>query len=147
MPKSFASVVIDADPAAVWQVVRNFNGTPDYLDAVATSEILDGKPADQVGCQRHIVLTDGSVVEETLIGIDDETRTLRYHLTASPFPFTGYYSTMRVSLVSENGASYVDWSSVYDCQEADAAAMDDLLAGQLYGPGLASIKKSLTSAG
>jgi hypothetical protein len=141
MPRSYASIVIDADPEAVWRYIRNFDGTPDYLDLVATSEVPDGKPADQVGCERVMVLHDSTVVKETLISIDDERRRLRYHLTDGPFPFSNYYSTMQVSLVSESGGAFVAWSSRYDCDEAHAQANEELLAGHIYAPGLARIRE------
>jgi hypothetical protein len=34
----------------------------------------------------------------------------------------------------------VAWSSRYDCEQADAEAIDELLADQIYVPGLARIK-------
>ncbi|MEV1294914.1 SRPBCC family protein [Pseudonocardia sp. NPDC049635] len=145
MPRSFSSAVIDAHPDAVWAYIRDFNRTPDYLDIVSTSEITDGKPSDQIGCERVMVLSDGGVVKETLIGIDDAARTLVYHLTEGPFAFSGYYSTMRVHLISESGQSFVDWSSTYDCQAEDAKSCDDLLASGIYSPGLATIKAKFTA--
>ena len=140
MPRSYASIVIDADPDDVWRCLRNFDGTPDYLDLVATSEISDGRQADQIGCQRVMVLTDESVVKETLIGIDDERRQLRYHLTEGPFRFSNYYATVQVSPVTASGATFVAWSSHYDCEQADADANDELLARVIYSPGLARVK-------
>jgi hypothetical protein len=147
MPRSYASAIIDADPEEVWRFIRNFDRTPDYLQLVEHSEITGGQPADRVGCERVMTLTDGSVVKETLIAIDDELRELRYHLTEAPFPFTGYYSTMRVYAITTTGGTFVAWSSTYDCESADADANDDLLAGQIYSPGLSSIKGRFETTG
>ncbi|WP_188110582.1 SRPBCC family protein [Aeromicrobium ginsengisoli] len=140
MPRSFASAVIDAPPSVVWDFVKNFNGTPLYLDLVAESVITDGQSVDLLGCERVITLTDGRVVKETLVARDDIARSLTYHLTEGPFPFSNYYSTMRVTLISDTGGSFVDWSSVYDCDAVDAEANDHLLADQIYGAGLSQIK-------
>lgn len=141
MPSSYASIVIDADPGDVWRYIRNFDRTPEYLDLVVSSEIADGKPADQVGCERVLVLSDGHVVNEVLIALDDERRELRYHLVDSPYAFSDYYSTMRVYLVSASGAAFVTWSGHYACDAADAAACDEMVAGALYAPGLARLKE------
>ena len=50
MPRSYAGSVIGADPDTVRDFLRDFDRTPDFLDAITTSEILGGRPADQVGC-------------------------------------------------------------------------------------------------
>ena len=140
MPSSYASVVIDADPGDVWRCIRDFDGTPGYLDLVVSSEIADGKRADQVGCERVLVLSDGVVVSEVLISLDDERRELRYHLLESPFVFSNYYATMQVSPVTASGASFVAWSSRYDCEAADATASEEMIVGGIYAPGLARLK-------
>lgn len=145
MPHSFASTVVEAPPDVVWDFVKNFNGTPDYLALVAASLITDDQPVDLLGCERVITLTDGRIVRETLVARDDIARTLTYHLTEGPFPFSNYYSTMRVTLISDTGGSFVDWSSTYDSDAADAAANNHLLANQIYGAGLQQIKERFAS--
>ncbi len=54
-----------------------------------------------------------------------------------------YYSTIRVSPVTQGGASFVEWWSTYDCEPEDEKAMDDLLAGALYAGGLAAVQARL----
>ena len=140
MPRSYASTTVAADPDTVWVYLRDFNATPEYVEAVTTSEMLDGKPADQVGAQRRLVLADGAHVLERLVALSDVDRSYTYHLLEGPFPFTGYFSTIRVSPVSLEGTSLVEWWSTYDCEAADAKALDDLLAGTLYTSGLTAVK-------
>lgn len=140
MPRSYASTTVAADADAVWTFLRNFDGTPDFVEAISASEILDGKLADQVGAERKLTLGDGALVRERLVALSDVDRSYTYHLLEGPFPFTEYYSTIRVSRVSDANTSFVEWWSTYDCEAADAKAMDDLLAGNLYGGGLAAVK-------
>ena len=140
MPRSYASTCVATDPDTVWAYLRDFNGAPDYVEAITASEILDGRSADEVGAERKLVLADGSPVRERLVSFSDLDRSYTYHLLEGPFPFTAYYSTIRVSPVTLDGASFVEWWSTYDCESADAKAMDDLLAGSLYGGGLTSVK-------
>ena len=140
MPRSYASTVIAADPGTVWAFLRDFNATPEYVEAIVASEILDGKPADQVGCERKLTLADGNLVLETLVTLSDLDRTFTYHLTEGPFPFTKYYSTIKISPVTADGGSFVEWSAVYDCAAADEKANDALLAGSLFSGGLASLR-------
>lgn len=140
MPRSYASTTVATDPDTVWAYLRDFNGASGYVEAITTSEILDGRSADQVGAERRLILADGSSVRERLVALSDLDRSYTYHLLEGPFPFTAYFSTIRVSLVSLEGASLVEWWSTYDCEAADAKAMDDLLAGTLYASGLTAIK-------
>ena len=140
MPRSYKSSVIGADPDTVWDYLRDFNRTPEFVQAITASEILEGKPADQVGCERKLTLADGSLVRERLVALSDLDRSYTYHLLEGPFPFTRYYSTIRVSPVTEGSASYVEWWSTYDCESEHVKAMDDLLAGSLYAGGLASVQ-------
>jgi hypothetical protein len=146
MPRSYASTVVAAEPDAVWTFLRNFDGTPEFLEAIASSEILDGKLADQVGAERKLTLGDGSLVRERLVALSDLDRSYTYHLLEGPFPFTAYYSTIRVSPVSDEGTSFVEWWSTYDCDATDAKAMDDLLAGDLYSGGLAAVQTRFAGA-
>ena len=141
MPRSFASTVVKAHPDEVWSFLRDFSAPPQYIEAVTSTVITGGKPADQVGCERISALQDGTPVVEVLVALDDVNRSLSYRLTEGPFPFTNYHSTMQVSLVSDENASFVEWFSSYDCEAADAKAMDDILAGGIYEPALAFIKK------
>lgn len=141
MPRSYASTVAAADPEAVWSFLRNFDATPDYVELITASEILDGRAADQVGCERKLTLADGNLVLERLVALTDVDRSLTYHLYEGPFPFWNYYSTIRVTPVSADGASFVEWWAVYDCESADAKAMEDLLAVSLFGGGLAAVRE------
>lgn len=141
MPRSYASTTVAADPDTVWAFLRDFNATPQYVDAISSSEMLEGKPADLVGAERKLVLADGALVRERLVALDDVERNYTYHLLEGPFPFTAYYSTIGVKPVTSDNSSFIEWSSTYDCAAADATAMDDLLAGTLYRGGLQSLRK------
>ena len=141
MPRSYASTTVSADPDTVWAFLRDFNATPQYVEAISSSEMLQGRPADLVGAERKLVLTDGALVRERLVALDDVERSYTYHLLEGPFPFTAYYSTIAVKPVSSDNASFIEWWSTYDCAATDATAMDDLLAGTLYRGGLESLRR------
>ncbi len=49
MPKAYASTVVNAPAATVWAAIRDFNGLPGWVAAIADSMIEDGKASDQVG--------------------------------------------------------------------------------------------------
>lgn len=146
MPRSYASTVVPADPDAVWAFLRDFDATPEYVEAIDASEIVDGKPADQVGCERVLTLVGGGVVRETLVALSDLDRTYTYHLTEGPFPFTRYHSTIRVTPLTSEGASFAEWFAVYDCEAADEKANEEFLAVQLFAAGLAAVRARFAAA-
>ena len=74
------------------------------------------------------------------MALSDVDRSYSHHLLEGPFPFTGYFSTLRVTPVSIGGGSLVEWWSTYDCEQEVVQAMDDLLAGSLYAGVLSSIQ-------
>ena len=141
MPRSYASTTVAADPDTVWAFLRDFNATPQYVEAVSSSEMLEGTPPDRVGAERRLVLADGAPVRERLVALDDVERSFTYHLLEGPFPLSAYYSTICVKPVTSDKSSFIEWWSTYDCAAADATAMDDLLAGTLYGGGLKSLRR------
>ena len=49
MARSYASAVIPAPAEQVWELVREFNGLPDWHPAIASSEIEGGRSAGEVG--------------------------------------------------------------------------------------------------
>ena len=78
MPEAFASAIIPADAAAVWAVVRDFDGLPRWHPAIESS-VLE-TPGDSVGAVRHLTLGDGGEVREVLVALSDTTRSLTYEI-------------------------------------------------------------------
>jgi hypothetical protein len=71
MVKVYTSSVIDAAADKVWGHVRDFNGLPRWVPAVADSRIENGLPADRVGCIRNFNLRDGGNIREQLLALSD----------------------------------------------------------------------------
>jgi hypothetical protein len=145
MPEAVASAVVPADAAAVWAVVRDFNGIPDWHPAIDASELET--PGDSVGAVRHLTLgNDGGEVREVLAALDDTTRTLTYEILTSPFPVRLYRSTIRVSPVTTTGESFVHWSVVFDCDAADADRLVEFFGQGVFGGGLSGLAAHFSGA-
>jgi hypothetical protein len=137
MPEAFASAIVPADAAAVWAVVRDFNGIHHWHPAIDSSELET--PGDSVGAIRRLTLSDGGEVREVLAALDDTTRTLVYEILTSPFPVRLYRSTMRVVPVTTTGESFVEWHVVFDC-DADVADQHVEFFGEgVFGSGLSGL--------
>ncbi|TDD41427.1 SRPBCC family protein [Saccharopolyspora elongata] len=143
MAKSYTSAVVEASAEQVWQVVRDFDGLPQWHPAIERSEIEGGGVADAVGCVRHLTLPDGGVVRERLVSLDDVERSYTYDFVESPFPVRSYRSTIRVAPITDTGHSFVEWYSHWDADAADEEQMDKTFAHGVYRTGLNGLREFL----
>lgn len=138
MPETLASAIVPADAAAVWAVVRDFDGLPRWHPAIEHSELET--PGDSVGAIRRLTLAGGGgEVREVLTALDDTTRTLTYEIVESPFAVDLYRSTIRVVPVTTTGESFVEWSLVFDCDRADSDSLAEFFREQVFAAGLADL--------
>jgi ribosome-associated toxin RatA of RatAB toxin-antitoxin module len=142
MPKPYASGIVPAPAQEVWQLVKNFNGLPDWLPAVTGSEIEGGGSGQEVGAVRRLTLGDQGHVSEQLLVMDDDDRTLTYQFTDSgPFPVRSYRSTIRVAPVTSTGHAFVEWWAWFDSDAEHEAEMMDTYANGVYAAGIESLVK------
>ncbi|MHA6805100.1 SRPBCC family protein [Salinifilum ghardaiensis] len=140
MARSYASATVDAPADAVWRVVRDFDGLPQWHPAIATSRIEDGRPADAVGCVRHLTMPDGSVVRERLVDLDDVARSYTYEIVEGPFPVRKYRATLHVAPVTVDDASFVEWYADFDAEAADEEELDGTFSRDVFAAGLQALR-------
>ena len=71
------SIVIDAPPEEVWEVLGDFNGLPRWLPTIQSSRIILGKNRE-VGCIRELIRANGTMVQEKLIAYEPWNMSLSY---------------------------------------------------------------------
>ena len=128
------SMPINADAAAVWDYVGDFNGLPRWHPGVATSTLEDG------GQVRHLTLQDGAELLERLLGRDDARRSYNYSITQSPLPIKRYSATIRVT--AAGGGSQVDWSGEFESAGPPDEDVTAIFRG-IYEAGLTNLKTLL----
>lgn len=145
MPEVLATAVIPAPVERTWAAVRDFDGLPAWHPGIATSELEGERRPDQVGAVRRLGLGDGAVVREVLVALDDGDRHYTYEILESPFPVRLYRSTVRVVAVTTTGESFVEWSLVFDCDEADADRLSSLFRDDVFATGLQGLTRHLAN--
>lgn len=121
-------VLLDADPADVWDALRDFGALHERLVVgFVTACVSDGR-------ERTLTFFNGMVVRELLVGVDDEHRRLTYAITEG---FAHYQGT--ASVVTENTRARLIWhvdllpderaEDVRTLMEHGAAAMRRTFAG------------------
>ncbi|MGA6159946.1 SRPBCC family protein [Stenotrophomonas sp. NPDC087984] len=134
MPEAFASAVIPARVTTVWRVVRDFGGLATWQPAVAGC-VLEEAP-DRVGCLRTLSMADGETVVESLLALDDHTRSLAYGIVSSPYPVQSYRATMRVLPLTATDETFVAWSVNFDCDRADTDELTKTFRTDIFTAGL-----------
>jgi hypothetical protein len=139
MPRPYASGVVPASADAVWSLVRDFNGLPEWLPAVTASELTEGGSGAEVGAVRRLTLGDGGIVVERLLELHDAERRFSYEILESPFAVRRYVATFRVSPVTATGEAFVEWWSEYDAEAADEAGLTQTFADAIFAGGIAAL--------
>lgn len=141
------SIVINAPPEAVWEVVSDFNGLPRWLPIIVESKIILGKNREE-GAIRELTRANGTKVQEKLIAYDPWNMSLGYTYIGGQVGATDYFPTMTVSDAG-GGKSKVVWKArfkrvAYWTDEPppgqdDATPLNGL--NKLYPMGLNNLKK------
>ncbi|GAA0720753.1 SRPBCC family protein [Dokdonella soli] len=140
------SVIVHAEPGAVWEKARDFDGLARWHPAVAKDEIAVGTN-NEVGAVRVLTLRDGGTVREKLLGFDAKHHRFRYTILEGVLPVSAYTSTLSVKAAGKN-RSKVTWSGTFKrkntgpnpaANENDATATKTM--GSVYQAGLDNLKK------
>jgi Polyketide cyclase / dehydrase and lipid transport len=127
MAEVFVSCVINAPAGAVWQVVRNFNGLPDWTPFVAESRIEQNMLADQVGCIRNFRLKDGGKIRERLLALSDYDMSCTYSILESPMGVENYIATLALFPITDGNTTLATWKATFDApEEREAALVSDI---------------------
>jgi mxaD protein len=141
------SIVINAPPEAVWEVVSDFNGLPRWLPVIVESRLVLGKNRE-VGAIRELTRANGTKVQEKLIVYEPWNMSLGYTYIGGQVGATDYFPTMTVSDAG-NGTSKVVWKARFKrvaywtdeppAGQDDATPLNGL--NKVYVMGLENLKK------
>ena len=145
MPQVTESTVVGSPVSEVWALLRDFAAIGNWHPALPAAEIEDG-PADRVGCVRVYPLAGGH--RETLVALDDQQRRIAFTFAdhAAGLPIRSYTSMITVRPVTVTGHAYVEWSSRFDCDEADEDKVTAQIHDGIMVPGLRALEQRFGSA-
>ena len=137
MGKCYNSVVVNAPCEKVWEVLRNFHDLSWGKDVITSVKRVGDLKADQVGAKRIL----NGLFHETLLALNDHDRTLMYRIDDGPGAVAkdavrNYIGAVRVSPITENNTTFVEWQSTYD-------SADDAAVGELCNPIYQALLKAL----
>ncbi len=118
--KVFCSDVINAPPAEVWAVMRDFAGMGGWHDDINRMFMLDGRRSDEVGGVRDFYFGEGHLHEQ-LTQLSDLDMSFTYRIVTSPMPWVGYSAGPRLHHVVDGNRTFAVWTANWH-----AAPHDDL---------------------
>jgi len=134
------STVIDAPIAAVWELIRDFNGHDRWHPAVDRSVIERGLRADQIGAVRDFVLTGGERLREQLLALSDKDHSFRYAIVESEIPLMNYVADVTLKPVTDGDRTFWSWSSRFDTPRGREQEFEKLVAEAVYEAGFEAIR-------
>lgn len=145
MPQIITSTVVASPVGEVWALLRDFAAIGDWHPALPPCEIQEG-PADRVGCVRVFPLAGGH--RETLTGLDDQQRIIAFTFGDNAgLPVRSYMSMMTAQPVTLGDHTYIEWSSRFDCDEADEDKVTAAVRDGVLVPGLKALEQRFGSRG
>ncbi|MGL5113759.1 MAG: SRPBCC family protein [Beijerinckiaceae bacterium] len=142
MARVYVSSVIAAPATRVWARVRDFNGLPNWHPAIAESRIENGEPADKVGCIRNFSLRNGDRLREQLLGLSDYDMFCTYSILDSPMPLTSYVATLRLTPITDQDRTFIEWSAEFDCAADKEADLVSGIGGNVFQGGFDALKRA-----
>ncbi|KNX78044.1 XoxI [Pseudomonas sp. 250J] len=134
MANAQASLNTPHSPEHVWALIGGFDSLPDWLPFIPESLSSEG------GRVRSLKDPDGNSIVERLMAFDEQQRSYSYSILTSPFPVTGYLSTLRVK--ADGQGSRVEWFGEFTPVGVSDEEATALFTG-IYEGGLQALAKSL----
>jgi hypothetical protein len=145
MPRIYASSVIDAPAAKVWEKVRDFNALPRWHPRIRESRIENGEPSDKIGCVRDFRLQNGDRLREKLLGLSDYDMFCTYSILESPMPLTDYMATLRLTPISDGNRTFIEWTAEFECAVEVAGELVEGIATNVFQAGFDALKRQMAS--
>ncbi len=155
MPRAYYSSVLSQPADQVWDLVRDFNNYPGYIDGVTQSVIEDDKRGDEIGAVRRFCYR-GSWLRQSLTSHSDSERSFSYSgMEPFEFPVQGatrapaavdYTGTLRLTPIVDGDRTFFEWYVEFNCQPEDVQQWNDLLM-DLIPQWVDSLRRALLIAG
>lgn len=110
--KVVKEVVIKAEPAKVWAVVKDFGGIHKWHPAVADTRLEQRKDTESDATLPHRILTlkDGGSIVEKQREANDADMKLDYKMVEGAIPVSNYRAVMQVKAGPGAGESTLTWT-------------------------------------
>lgn len=139
----YNSTVVPAPVDKVWAKLRDFHDLSWARGVIETCQKVGNVPGTQVGAKRVL----NNAFHETLHGLDDSRRMLRYSIDDGPDAVakdkvTGYVGEVSVFPVTDANSTFVLWTSSWEDSKGGVADF----CNPIYKALLAALKEHFSTA-
>lgn len=153
--RAYYSSVLDQSADRAWDLVRDLNNYPLYIEGVTESSIEDDKRGDEVGAVRRFLYGE-TWIRQRLTAHSDPNRSFTY-VGMDRFDFPAkegaaalapidYQGTLRLTPIVNDDRAFVEWFVEFAGQPDQARQWTDLLSG-LIVQWVESLQRTLAGQG
>jgi uncharacterized protein YndB with AHSA1/START domain len=130
------TAILDAEPEAVWHLLRQFGAIDSWHAHITSCVIQGGKVSGDGGSIRTLHMADGEVLHERLLSIDNNEMTMTYGLCDSGVPLESYAATLSVSIAEDGHRTLFTWQASFEAGNDSTVARYECLIGEFILTGL-----------
>ena len=123
MPSTYQSNLINAPVEKVWSAISNFHDLSWAPNVVSSCESVGDISGTEVGAKRIL----NGAFHETLREVDDAGHQIKYSIDDGPSPVSpaevsNYIGVIKLTPVTMQGSTLIEWSSSWDSNEEEATS-------------------------
>ena len=145
MAEAYASSILGAPAARVWERIRDFNALPDWHPAIAESRIEGAAPPTRWAACARFACRDGGFIREQLLALSDFDFSVTYSILESPMGVENYVATLKLTPVTDGDRTFAEWSAEFDCPPEREDELVALIAGDVFQGGFDALERALGS--
>lgn len=121
MPQCYQSIVVEAPPHIVWEIIKDFHDFSWASNVIETCEPIGDNNGTEVGAKRIL----NGAFHETLLEYNEEEHRIRYSIDDGPSPVSpkevkNYIGQILLKPITLNDATFVEWSSTWTSKSDEA---------------------------
>lgn len=128
MPQCYQSIIVDASPEIIWNIIKDFHNFSWANNFIETCEAVGGKRGTEVGAKRIL----NGAFHETLLEYNEDEHKIRYSIDDGPSPLSAkevknYIGQILLKPITLNDATFVEWSSTWTSSSDEARDFCNLI--------------------
>ena len=135
------SVLVNTNQKKAWIKISNIVGLPDWVVGVKKTVFLSKKKRG-IGAIRKITLEDGEIIEEHIVGWENEK--FFSYIASSGLPLQSYNATISINPIRKNSVK-ISWQSYFISKKMTKKEFSEFVSflKKFYQDSLKNLKREL----
>ncbi len=149
MPRVYYSTILSAPLEIAWEVIRDFNGLPNWHPGIKASELEDACSPDCeacIGSVRHFQLANDEWMREQLLSLSDMDCSVTYTILETGMKLENYIATLKLSPITATDETFAEWEAVFDFTDPAAGEETMEIVHGVFSSGLENLDNMFLEA-